>query len=533
MVPGIVAAQSPSKINDFRLCPRLTFYKQVEKIKPPTKPSAARGTAIHNLVEGYLLYKNVPQGDSVESRAAIAAIPLLPPPPLPANDVEQWIRALPMLDSAYSINGKIDIVERMIRRITDLKTTSAPKWAKTKEQLRIDPQAILYAARYIEEWGTVRFRHLYTLTRAPFKAWPVEISLRPEYVKATIEQMIEQDFRPIQEILDHATHVSDVPHNGPVACKAYGGCFFLGKCEIANHTRVATATVITTRPTEDPMSKKKKANPYATAPATQAPPPAPAPAAASANNGSDTPTPKKKKANPYGTASAPTAATSAAPPTGMVKKKRKKQLTGTDINPPGEAAAIAEERGTDRPTIPKPPGTYKVAELRKILAPYVEDAKSRKKAELVALADEIFQVDASQAASVAPGSQTLNAPVAPQPSQIQQAVSDAVDAMSTGYSIFVDCIPVNTPYMALENILAPFQAQVAELSNDFERPSDLIPNHYGLIPFGKGNKQVAALLHSEIQAIKGNIVAWTRLPGTEAALEALIPHASLVVRAFR
>jgi hypothetical protein len=484
-----IAAQSASKISDFRLCPRLVYWQQVEKLKKPTHPAAALGTRIHKLVENYLLYSAVPTDDSLEARAAIASIPFLPPPPLPVDDVEAYFKELHLLDSGFFVNGRIDIVERAQHRITDLKTTSAEKWAKTEDQLLVDPQAILYALKFINAWSVVRFRLLYTKTRPPFNAWPVEVRMNASYVEDMVAKMIEQDLRPIHEILQ-ADCASDVPHNAPGACKAYGGCFFQGKCEIANHRRVATVKPL---PKTEDSEMTKKANPYG-----------------SVSEGTQTATPKPK---------------ASAPPL-TPKKKPAPALTSENINPPGEAYTPESGEESAKPTLPKAPRSMKVDELRKHLVPYHENPKSLKKPELVALAETVFEIDPSQAAAAKPGAQTLNAPVQPTKKQIEQAVSDAVDQVNGGFVLCVDVMMEGMQFTPLESIVEPFELKAATESNDFERPNENYPDHVGTISYDKGYKLAAAQLHAHIPNLSGYVRVFSGMPGSKHYLAVLKNHAS-------
>jgi len=102
------------------------------------------------------------------------------------------------------------------------------------------------------------------------------------------------------------------------------------------------------------------------------------------------------------------------------------------------------------------------------------------------------------------------------------AEADASVPRPTGLQLYIDCRPVSgalLPHHALEDLLAPLMTKVAENAK---------VAHYSLIPYAQGPAQVAALLTTRMPT--GVVVCDTRLPATNAALEALLPYAALVVR---
>ena len=135
-------AKSPSQIDSFRTCERKWGWKTLEGIDGQNK-SAALGEAVHALLEDWLR-DGTPIPDTFEGKIAMAGIHLLPAPGV--AEVERKFR---FQTPTAKYTGKVDFHYRDpatgLWVIGDHKTTSGLGWAKTPDNLREDPQAMIYA----------------------------------------------------------------------------------------------------------------------------------------------------------------------------------------------------------------------------------------------------------------------------------------------------------------------------------------------------------------------------------------------------
>jgi len=145
--------------------------------------------------------------------------------------------------------GFIDLVELDSRRITDHKTTSDFKWAKTEYELAADLQAIIYSKfageHLFEGSGDIVFRHVYYRTRGTPSSMTSEVTLTADH--------LEEKFRGISASVDSMVESSaaevpgDVAYNAR-ACSDYGGCSFRGKCaKLGVRTYGAASTLFAPR----------------------------------------------------------------------------------------------------------------------------------------------------------------------------------------------------------------------------------------------------------------------------------------------
>ena len=214
---------SASQIKTYRRCSRKWWFEKIAGFRSPSSPAAELGRAIHAELETYLL-----GGDRPTSPIALAGMHHLPDPSsnLLVEAELSYTKGL-----AVPAIGFIDLVELDNRRITDHKTTSDFKWAKTEYELAADLQAIIYSKFAGEHLfagsGDIVFRHIYYRTRGTPASMTSQVTLTADH--------LEEKFQGISTSVDamvedsRAEEPGDVEYN-PLACSDYGGCSFRGEC---------------------------------------------------------------------------------------------------------------------------------------------------------------------------------------------------------------------------------------------------------------------------------------------------------------
>lgn len=239
---------SPSQLTLFTECRRKWGFRYLEGIEPPKHPSAALGTSVHEqlgwyLTEGAEFDFELPSGE-----IANALRPLLPPPKTPGLVVEREVR-FPSPSGKFAYRGFIDlyapdskVVPGMFDGpygcanpplVGDFKTTSNLKYAKTKEILKTDFQAQLYAAAVMVldnvdwvdlVWFTVR-------TKRPYRAQWANLRANRSHVEEQFER-IDAIGQELSAIKLAKPPVLDLPPN-PRMCDQYGGCPHRHRCQLS------------------------------------------------------------------------------------------------------------------------------------------------------------------------------------------------------------------------------------------------------------------------------------------------------------
>jgi CRISPR/Cas system-associated exonuclease Cas4 (RecB family) len=184
---------SPSQLDTYLTCKRKWGFRYLDGIEAPPHRSAKVGTRVHEILETWLRDATPPVIDEkmvidnheyFPGRIAMEAIPFLPPPG-PHLTLEQEFRNKHWL-------GYKDVRYRAAENhvvVMDHKTTSDLGWAKTPEDLAIDPQAIIYAKSEFDADPRVQIVDLawtYMKTSKPYKARPVRLRVLREYVDEAI-----------------------------------------------------------------------------------------------------------------------------------------------------------------------------------------------------------------------------------------------------------------------------------------------------------------------------------------------------------
>lgn len=220
-------------------CPRRWAWNKIAGIPRPQHPSAALGEEVHGYEERYLEHGELPDEST---RAGAIAAPGIDYLPTPGGDLSIE-HSFKFEEGGVNWTGRKDLEYRDsgIYVVHDHKTTSDFKWAKTEDDLRTDPQAIIYAREAFRRLPDekVRLDWLYLRTTGKPTAKRVSlIVLREENASAMAELV------PVgQEMIAHRAAESDplsLPYNDK-ACFAYRQrCHYADRCNLSSTSSFAS-----------------------------------------------------------------------------------------------------------------------------------------------------------------------------------------------------------------------------------------------------------------------------------------------------
>jgi RecB family exonuclease len=327
---------SASQLSRFSECRRAWWFQYIMGLPTKQKPSAALGEAVHTVLERYLDDGVLPDTSTQAGRIAAPGLQYLPKPGTVFTEVSMSGKGrgnasidedsvpvpggMPRLIVAgMPVNGFIDVLDLSGDRpvVLDHKTTSDLKWAKTENDLREDPQMILYGSYALDVFSTMGLQvetvetgHIVYLTKGAPAARKTTVTLTRAHLASERKKLAST----VEEMKTTAQARTPASVEGEASvCDKYGGCDFRDKCGALGMFANATAFTSmfkaqsTTSPVQkendtmsnvDPLAAiaalraKKAAAAANPAPAVvEAPAPAPAPVAVetpapSANTGS-------------------------------------------------------------------------------------------------------------------------------------------------------------------------------------------------------------------------------------------------------
>ena len=255
---------SPSQIKTWRTCQRKWWYEKVAGIRQESTPAQRLGTDVHELLEHYVAYGKV-LPDNFAGQIAKAALPIVNEE---AKCEHQF--TIPLVDGIVG-TGRIDFTHFGV--IEDLKTTSSMRYAKTPEELKTDPQAIMYLWAAQNDGALAfftpinRFSHLIVETKAPHPIKRVDCEL----TDAEIAEGMEGIKKDALEMREAAKSKVETTRYNLDACRMYGGCHLRETCARSGLFYTPTKKDGETMGILDSLRDKKKAN------LVQKGPPAPEP----------------------------------------------------------------------------------------------------------------------------------------------------------------------------------------------------------------------------------------------------------------
>lgn len=215
-----------SEVKTFLDCRARWFARYVLNYGEPETASQKRGTAVHKYIENTLRGKD--NNDATEEVRALAEAIL---EHLPENDGSLEIEP-PFTDTILDVpcTGTPDLLQAATASLWDHKTTSGQQYTKTIDELREDPQAIMYAAYlvFVRKWSHVSMTWNYVLTRGFPDVITTSWCMYPTEISKAFDKLIRQPYEDMKELRKQHKQgllqiIADVPGN-TASCTKYGGC---------------------------------------------------------------------------------------------------------------------------------------------------------------------------------------------------------------------------------------------------------------------------------------------------------------------
>lgn len=218
---------SPSQISLWRDCKRKFAFTYLSGLPRPPETKAQRiGIALHAKAErfiqtGQIDYSSQTPEEVEAARLLPAILDYLPK----GAQAEQKVK---VTIDGVDFGGRFDWFTGT--EIGDLKTTSSLRWAKTEEELSINPQALIYSAAVNRDASC---RWVYVQTKgAPHVR---EVRFKPDF--AAMPGLVH-DAKDIVQAWDKKGDPNNYPPTLS-ACDAYGGCPFKAHCKVDSGQRLA------------------------------------------------------------------------------------------------------------------------------------------------------------------------------------------------------------------------------------------------------------------------------------------------------
>jgi PD-(D/E)XK nuclease superfamily protein len=568
---------SASQVKDYDGCPRLWFFKNVLRRRPPQTDAQSRGTAIHSALEGYL------KVGKVEDQ--------LPAPGVTVEEFKEYVEVIkPHYEArAGTVVGKglvehkdematyeggpkfvliidhareVKVAGTVIPQIDDLKTLSDFRYVKTPDELAKDPQMVSYAEWAIRQYEEenepppdfVSIRHVYVRTRGKKISTERSRLMPPVEVREQWAKIIEK-IRSMQKLAAEVTDPMAVLPNTS-HCSAYGGCFFRPDCHGAPPKSIAEAFEKEQRKSEDERSqnmspqngqpsllarlKAQQGGAGAAAPAAAAPTVATElPRVASANGVAQSGAhggSRLRSVPPPAVAPAPAAqaapaapatpATPAAPATGGGRLAR---LRGGAAAAPVASVAAPEVLPPDAP--PRETAAENVPPAEAPKTEGDKPAKGRKRGGRMTI--DTSAIDGTAPAAPAPVAPAAPAVPAPEtfPSGFETPTVAAVCKLE---ELYIDCMPIKGggQHGLAEEILARAGADIVADTPKFDPSLKDNVHDWRMISY-TSRGVLAQAIRARLGEIPPVLVISSSLSGSDVLIETLAPIARKVVRALR
>ncbi len=230
---------SASQLQKYRRCKRLIGFEYVEKLAPPPSAKQSFGSAVHAQLERWLKDgkepEETPAGDVAKQGIEKGWLP----DPGSGLLVERQIHF--EWRNGIEIMGFVDCAVPDQCLVIDHKTTSNLRFAMTADQLRQDPQALIYAAWAAVEWdvNVVTARWVYYAASNPAKgprrpkggrSVEATFDFATEEVRELVREL-DRDINNVYNVKAKSVPGKDLPPS-PAACSAYGGCPHRELCDL-------------------------------------------------------------------------------------------------------------------------------------------------------------------------------------------------------------------------------------------------------------------------------------------------------------
>lgn len=234
---------SPSQIKTAATCMRKWNGENVQGWRQPDAPHLLLGKDVHRVMEEYLRDEKIPDPADPAGAIFLPGAKYLPEPKTPFLLVEQEVR-IPAdeFNTHKDLFGFLDVTVlqhvdpdgTVWLLVIDGKTTSDLKYAKSEDELRRDPQALIYcwAARQLTIGAlgytpeNIRFAHVYFRTRGG----PASLRSSVDFTEDELREGLKELASLCQEMARwDGKSFDEVPANIN-ACGAYGGCHLRPEC---------------------------------------------------------------------------------------------------------------------------------------------------------------------------------------------------------------------------------------------------------------------------------------------------------------
>lgn len=234
-------ALSPSEVDSYKSCQRRWGFRKLAGLPEPEWSFQESGKIIHDHLEKYALKGVLPD------RSARLAIPAwrvvgakVLPDPNPKHRCEKHIRY--GFGGLY-FHGFPDLDPYNCDEIIDYKTVSVREipfeYALTEQELREDPQGLVYAGHKVVNTGArkVHLKWIYAERKSPFRVHVVSTVVSDtetreglaKHVLPAAEEITfhrEQRAKGLADLIGYVNSLkSNLKH-----CSAYGGCPFTNEC---------------------------------------------------------------------------------------------------------------------------------------------------------------------------------------------------------------------------------------------------------------------------------------------------------------
>jgi hypothetical protein len=228
---------SASQISTYELCPRKWFYRTIAHAPYERTEAAVLGGTVHKHLQVYA--RGVPLPNDKAGRIAIKALPWIP------KSLQSCLTEVEghSIRNGFGYFGIGDLLEPSTQTLSDYKTSKNPKrYGLSKRKLKSDTAAIIYSHIFtkIMQWDYINLRWIYLPTKEG-ASYPVDARLDSNEIAEGIAR-IDERAQPILMARQSGLKINDL--NGKrKACNAYGGCPFLGICDIPRASFSASTAI--------------------------------------------------------------------------------------------------------------------------------------------------------------------------------------------------------------------------------------------------------------------------------------------------
>jgi hypothetical protein len=223
---------SATQIEKWEDCKRKFAWQYLDRVPGPVKIEKAElGIKVHGVLNEWFRTACLPNINTLEGAIAMGGIHHWPPPQEVHESERKWkltfdgIEYVGVGDLCFFQDGRLVV--------GDHKTTSSFIWAKTAEDLKKDPQALLYAIEAFSRYDVqeLELRWVYNLTGKKRSTKKVSLTVLREETFDTARKRLTPVAREIEEVKAKGLKALDLEPNVH-ACAGFGGCPYREHCNL-------------------------------------------------------------------------------------------------------------------------------------------------------------------------------------------------------------------------------------------------------------------------------------------------------------